>query len=89
MQNVAYFNKFLKGGTLIDAGSLLGDKEVIDEGVAIMRLLVERIPDNLQVKYNLANGLIAQSDVVPYASPAWYLGRVHTNSLNASTISAK
>jgi hypothetical protein len=40
----------LKGGTLIDAGSLLGDKEVIDEGVAIMRLLVERIPDNLQVK---------------------------------------
>jgi tetratricopeptide (TPR) repeat protein len=63
----------LKGGTLIDAGSLLGDKDVIDEGVAIMRLLIEQIPDNLQVKYNLANGLIAQSDVVPYASPAWYL----------------
>jgi hypothetical protein len=63
----------LKGGTLIDAGSLLGDKAVIDEGVAIMRLLVERMPESLQVKYNLANGLIAQSDVVPYTSPAWYL----------------
>jgi len=63
----------LKGGTLIDAGALLRDKSVIDEGVAIMRSLVERMHENLQVKYNLANGLIAQSDVVTYKSPAWYL----------------
>ena len=63
----------LKGGTLIDAGALLRDKAAIDEGVSIMRSLIERMPEGLRLKYNLANGLIAQSDLVSDKLPAWYL----------------
>jgi hypothetical protein len=52
----------LRAATLIDAGAAMRDAPAVHEGVAILRKLLEALPDRCDLAYNLANGLTAQAD---------------------------
>jgi len=63
----------LRAATLINAGAEMRDAPAVHEGVAILRKLLEALPDRCDLAYNLANGLTAQADLVRSAYPQWYL----------------
>lgn len=62
----------LRAGILIDAGIAGNDLPAVDEGVATLQRLLDSDPDRGDLKYNLANGLAAQADLVSYSGPEWY-----------------
>ncbi len=63
----------LKAAVLVDAGSCIGDKQAIGEGVDLLKTLLELHPTHANLHYNLGNGLIAGADQEPYTNPDWYL----------------
>lgn len=63
----------LKAGALIDAGFITKDPYAVDEGIAILEKLFAESPESGMFAYNLANGLSAQSKLVTYTYPDWYL----------------
>ena len=67
------FFSMLKAGVLVDAGAAAKDKDAITEGIAIFRTSAEKNPRNGRSHYNLANGLIALTDAIPYSDAGWYL----------------
>ena len=62
----------LKAGTLIDAGFITKDTPAVDEGIAILERLFEKLPESGMIAYNLANGLSAQAKLHSYTYPDWY-----------------
>jgi len=62
----------LRAGILIDAGIAGNDVPAVDEGVATLQCLPDSDSDRGDLKYNLANGLAAQADLVSYSGPEWY-----------------
>ena len=68
----------LKSAILIDAGSRIHALESINQGCATLRQLLGKLRGNHNLKYNLANGLIAQADATPRALPSWYLATSDT-----------
>lgn len=67
------YTESLKAGVLIEAGSRVGKKETVKEGVERFRKLIEKNPRKSELHYNLANGLRALADLVPYTDFDWYL----------------
>lgn len=63
----------LKSAILIDCGNDLLDKNSVEKGVNIAKRLQEEYPDNVQLKYNLANGLHALAKLTPFEDPSWYI----------------
>lgn len=61
-----------RAAILIDAGSLLNDCTAINEGIALNRTLLARLPDNDFLKYNLANGLHALAKSTSRAGHQWH-----------------
>jgi len=62
----------LRAGILIDAGVVGNDVRAVDDGVAMVEHLLDCEPDRGDLKYYLANGLIAQADLVGHSGPEWY-----------------
>ena len=67
------FYTSLKAGVLIDAGSLVKDKQAIEEGIALFRKLLANSPKETSFHYNLGNGLAALADQEACTGNAWYL----------------
>ena len=63
----------LKAGVLIDAGASAGDKQAIEEGIALFRGLSATRPDEGGYHYNLGNGLAALAVQEEYTGLDWYL----------------
>jgi hypothetical protein len=63
----------LRGAIFIDAGAKAKLPDVIEKGVKIMRALHASRPAVMQIRYNLANGLIALADLDATPHPGWYL----------------
>lgn len=63
----------LKAGILVDAGSCLGDKAAVAEGIGLFKRLVEECPEDASMHYNLGNGLVALADQEAYKDVDWYL----------------
>lgn len=68
-----YNTDALRAAIMIDAGAACNDKSAVDDGVAILRRLLEQHPERLDLKYCLANGLSAQASCITYSGPEWYL----------------
>lgn len=60
-------------GVLIDAGALTNDSQAIQEGAQVFRKLSQMYPEFHGFRYNLANGLVALADTVPFQNLDWYL----------------
>jgi tetratricopeptide (TPR) repeat protein len=65
--------QIVKSATLIDAGSRTRNEAAISEGCHILRKLTAQQPNDPNLSYNLANGLIAKADVSTAKKPDWYL----------------
>jgi tetratricopeptide (TPR) repeat protein len=65
--------QIVKSATLIDAGSIIRSESAISEGCDILNKLTAKRPNDHNLSYNLANGLIAKADISPVKSPDWYL----------------
>ena len=65
--------QILKSGILIDAGCRIRNEPAISEGCDILRRLTAQAPDDHNLSYNLANGLVAKADVSLVKRPDWYL----------------
>jgi len=63
----------LKAGVLIDAGMGGRDRSAVDEGVTILKQLLEANPDRADIEYCLANGLTVMADLVGYSGSEWFL----------------
>src|SRR5208283_1829857 len=61
--------QIVKSAILIDAGSLIRSENAISEGCDILRRLAVKMPNNDNLSYNLANGLIAKADVLTVKRP--------------------
>lgn len=64
--------EILMAGVLIDAGAEIQDQEAIKEGIRILRQVAAKKPQE-NALYNLANGLIALTDLQENIGPNWYL----------------
>lgn len=84
---------WIKAAIFIDAGHYIKDKETIIEGVSIVRNLLSSCPDNVDLKYNLANGLHALALIEKFSTPYWHFStrpfRRETRSLLADVASNK
>lgn len=63
----------LRGGVLVDAGRNMGSQEVVAEGTELLRELTERHPERIDLRYSLANGLVAGADLAEFNYPEWSL----------------
>jgi tetratricopeptide (TPR) repeat protein len=63
----------LKASILVDAGSCVGDKEAVAEGVELFRRLIQNHSKRPDLQYNLANGLVALANQEPCKNIDWYL----------------
>ena len=63
----------LKAGILVDAGSCINNKEVINEGLELFKGMLQKHPGRPELHYNIGNGLIALADQEPYTNIQWYL----------------
>ncbi|MFN9872884.1 MAG: LA2681 family HEPN domain-containing protein [Cyanobacteriota bacterium] len=63
----------IAAGTLIDAGAIARDRDAVTKGVRLLEELVALLPDRGDLKYCLANGLLAQADLVDVPQPSWFL----------------
>lgn len=64
--------ELLKAAILIDAGAVVGNYDVILNGVEIYRRAVGSFPDNSELKYNLGNGLYALALSTKCKNLSWY-----------------
>jgi len=65
--------EFTKAAIFIEAGYALKDKEIIREGVMLIRHLLTVCPDNISLKYNLGNGLYYLALLEEPKVPSWHL----------------
>jgi tetratricopeptide (TPR) repeat protein len=63
----------LQASIYVDAGADTKNVDVIARGVHIFRHLVANLPDRLDLRYNLANGLSAVAQQHRRKGPQWYL----------------
>ena len=56
----------LKASILVDGGSYAKDEQAIQDGIVLFRELLKKAPKRADFQYNLANGLVALADQVPY-----------------------
>ena len=83
----------IKAAIFIDAGHSIKNKETITEGVSIVRKFFSVYPDNIDFKYNLANGLHVLSLIEKFSIPYWHIStrplRQEARSLLADVASNK
>lgn len=60
-------------GVLIDAGAIVQDANAVQDGITVFRELTARFGDLPNLRYNLANGLVALADVEKFVDIDWYL----------------
>lgn len=62
----------LRAGVFIDAGRLLKDAQIVDEGVLILRELLKMDSARCDILYSLANGITAKAEIMMEKFPSWY-----------------
>jgi len=68
----------LKASILVDAGSHAQNSQAIEEGVALLKKLLMKSPNEASHHYNLGNGLVALADQKASAGSVWYLNTAET-----------
>ncbi len=58
----------LRAAILVEGGILTHQQDAIEEGVKIFRELHKKLPENLNIAYNLANGIVAMIRNPPHDS---------------------
>lgn len=62
----------IRASILIDVGTETKNIELIEEGVSLLRSLIEKFPDRLDLNYNLANGLSGIAHSQPEREGKWF-----------------
>lgn len=68
-----FYIKNLKASIFVDGGSIIKDKDTIENGIQIFRELFENDSGNASYAYNLANGLLSYSQVIDTRDNEWFL----------------
>jgi tetratricopeptide (TPR) repeat protein len=63
----------LRAGILIDAGACVKNKAAIEEGIGLLRQLLQAHPKQADLLYNLANGITALAEQEPRNGTKWFL----------------
>lgn len=62
----------LRAGILIDAGSTANNVQAVDDGIALLQLLLNNDPNRGDLQYCLANGFAGKADLTSFSGPEWY-----------------
>lgn len=62
----------VKAAILVDGGARARDRDAVAKGVELFRSLSQSLPERVDLRYNLADGLVALTDLDATPVPDWY-----------------